>query len=214
MAYQWPSMNCLCAQCRQCCYNERAKNDVEAYDVWVRRNSPIFQVQESVWTTKSLGELNTISSDKKYSTKKVRLGITTVYGSTQSLLESDLARAQQAVWQFRSSIPRLAAASSQPIAASSEGYNFICNCDEKRSHSCDPHLLKRGILRDNSAISSSVNNVQIMNGDSNQTNSRFSRSSRPRRNLREFARNFQQKMSRGFRQVFKNGSGGRSVFII
>lgn len=237
MTSQWPSMSCLCAQCRRCCCSQSLYDEErEKYDVWVRRDSlnsysSYYRVEErDLRPTKSLKDLaaseqSSSSSSQRFFPKKVRLGITTVYGSTQSLLSSDLIQAHEAIWQLKESVPRLASAVSQPIAASSEGYNFICNCDEKRSQSCDPIFLKsgtnkRGILKDktvkeSSLISKSSTKTQTKQNErksSNEQNSRFSRNNRSRRSLHDFAQSFRSKMSRGFKQVFnKRNGGGRYV---
>lgn len=227
MASQWSSMRCLCAQCRRSCCSRQ--NDDEEYAIWVRRNSPVlaynYEEQENrVRATKSLKELNQIeSSGRGHFKKKVRLGITTIYGSTQSLFDADLVQAHEAIWQLKSSVPRLAAASSQPIAANSEGYNFICNCDERRSQSCDPQLLKsttvrRGILRETVQMQGPVSKTQpkrnerkVQQSNDIQSHSRFSRNSRSRRSLHEFARDFKANMRRGFNKMFTNGSGGNRL---
>lgn len=226
MASEWPSMSCLCAQCRRSSCHGRTKRE----DVWIRRNSPTYLREQAPDTTQSLHDLYStqrrpegfLFDGNRFYPKKVRLGITTVYGSTQSLIDSDLLQAHEAIWKLKSSIPRLSLTSSQPIAASSPGYNFICNCGSKqRSHSCDARMTKiqqqKGILRGNTPsvrikvvgkTQTKKNERSEKTNESKNSSSRSSRPSLPRRtgrNLRDFAQSIARRMPRGIKQMFNGG---------
>ncbi|KAI6179101.1 Copine domain-containing protein [Aphelenchoides besseyi] len=134
--------------------NAEARRDMDEWRAKCRRRA----LSVTMMNTTTLVRESSVR--RPFYTKKVRLGITTVFGSTQSLAGVELLQAHEALWKFKSQVTRFASPPGEigAIAAQSEGYNFICNC-ERRAFSCEARFgcsqtndpvwkLRSGILRE------------------------------------------------------------------
>ncbi|KAI6221558.1 Copine domain-containing protein [Aphelenchoides besseyi] len=134
--------------------NAEARRDMDEWRAKCRRRA----LSATMMNTTTLTRESSVR--RPFYTKKVRLGITTVFGSTQSLAGAELLQAHEALWKFKSQVTRFASPPGKirAIAAQSDGYNFICNC-ERRAFSCEARFgcsqindpvwkLRSGILRE------------------------------------------------------------------